>query len=523
MNRLSHIDLANADEARLELQAEICIVGAGAIGSYLARELARCGRNVLVIEAGPPTCVDAQALEFTAEFSPTPYLGAVSGRFFGVGGSTSRWGGLLAPHSELDVRSGPSDADAKVWRWIINVVRKESSPVLAALGYPGACDFDTFPQTRLASVAQRALGDQFHVQAAIYLPFRLKNLARLLGEAAAFAGSCRVVHGAVVKQWGIEHGPDGARVVSLLAAARNGRETAVRAKRFVIAAGAIESARILLEIDRASAQAVLPPTAAVGRCLADHLSVPIADVVAPDREATADLFAPRFTGQWMRGFRFLESDPPAATPRCFLHFIFDNDNPGFMLAKEVLVAMQGKRSPQVTPRMIARGLDGLIGLAYGRYVRSRLFIPAATPVRLQLDMEQPLRQENAVTLSDRRDAYGRLVPHIHWRVTDEDSQLIATTATRLLQKWPHGSGMPKLAPRALGTDGTKPHDAYHPVGTCRMGDDPEAVVGRDLRIAGMANAWLASTAVLPGAGTANPTFTLLCLAHKLAHDLCSHA
>jgi choline dehydrogenase-like flavoprotein len=55
-----------------------------------------------------------------------------------------------------------------------------------------------------------------------------------------------------------------------------------------------------------------------------------------------------------------------------------------------------------------------------------------------------------------------------------------------------------------------------------MGDGAEGVVDRELRVNGLDNAWVASTAVLPGAGTANPTFTLLCLANRLASRLAAH-
>jgi choline dehydrogenase-like flavoprotein len=226
-------------------------------------------------------------------------------------------------------------------------------------------------------------------------------------------------------------------------------------------------------------------------------------------------------GQSIEG-ELLKREPAGEAPRCFLHFIFDNENAGFMLAKEVLVAMQGKRIPKLTAGMVARGMGGLVGLAYGRYARSRLFIPRGTPVRLQLDIEQPLRHDNAVTLSDRFDAYGRLMPHIHWSVSADDQRLIEATARRLLGRWPTSPGVPRLEPRASSADGTKPHDAYHPVGTCRMGDGAEGVVDRELRVNGLDNAWVASTAVLPGAGTANPTFTLLCLANRLASRLAAH-
>ena len=52
-----------------------------------------------------------------------------------------------------------------------------------------------------------------------------------------------------------------------------------------------------------------------------------------------------------------------------------------------------------------------------------------------------------------------------------------------------------------------------------MGVDSEAVVDSHLQVWGTDNLWVVSTGVLPSAGTANPTFTLLCLAEQLAGRL----
>ena len=69
--------------------------------------------------------------------------------------------------------------------------------------------------------------------------------------------------------------------------------------------------------------------------------------------------------------------------------------------------------------------------------------------------------------------------------------------------------------------GQKPHDAYHPVGTCRLGEDRESVVSPDLKVHGTSNVFLLSTAVFPSAGSANPTFSMLCFAERLSDLLCS--
>ena len=127
---------------------------------------------------------------------------------------------------------------------------------------------------------------------------------------------------------------------------------------------------------------------------------------------------------------------------------------------------------------------------------------------------------NAVSLTDKIDRYGRPVVTINWQVNDIDYANIQQTSTRILNKWPGTrGGMPDLMPMVTDGNGSKPHDAYHPVGICRLGIDKGAVVDTDLRVQGTDNLWVLSTGVLPSAGTANPTFTMLCLGDELADRL----
>ena len=89
-----------------------------------------------------------------------------------------------------------------------------------------------------------------------------------------------------------------------------------------------------------------------------------------------------------------------------------------------------------------------------------------------------------------------------------------------MNKWPgKQAGLPELLPKIDDSQAAKPHDAYHPVATCRMGTDMEAVVDGNMQVWGVENLWVVSTGVLPSAGTANPTFTMLCLAEGLVDHL----
>jgi choline dehydrogenase len=59
---------------------------------------------------------------------------------------------------------------------------------------------------------------------------------------------------------------------------------------------------------------------------------------------------------------------------------------------------------------------------------------------------------------------------------------------------------------------------YHAVSTCRMGQDPLAVVGADLKVHGIAGLRLADASVMPTMPSANTNAATLMIAEK-ASDL----
>ena len=267
----------------------------------------------------------------------------------------------------------------------------------------------------------------------------------------------------------------------------------------------------------------MPASARTGACLSDHLSYPLAQVEAEDRDTAAKLFSPVFTRGRMRSFRFVVTGAgKPARPRHFAHFIFETDSPGFRLAKELLSSLQVRRAPHLTLSQAASGMNGLMQLAYTRFAKSRLLVPAGAPCRLQLDIEQAPSPDNRVELGSTTDRAGRPAAVIHWSVTKADDERYDALSKELLARWPGQSpGFPRLLPAGAAESAPKPHDAHHPVGTCRMGTDEGATVDTDLRVRGTSNLFVLSTGVFPTAGSANPTFSMLCLGDRLSDRLAS--
>jgi choline dehydrogenase-like flavoprotein len=173
---------------------------------------------------------------------------------------------------------------------------------------------------------------------------------------------------------------------------------------------------------------------------------------------------------------------------------------------------------------LINGSTGLTGLAWNQLIRSRLYIPPDTAMHLQLDIEQVPDTRNRITLGDELDSHGRPIAEISWQINSLDYTNIEKAAMTVISKWPSSAiGLPELDAIDNPSVGEKPHDVYHPVGTCKMGEDNESVVSPDLLVHGASNVFLLSTAVFPTAGSANPTFGMLCFAERLSELLSEKA
>jgi hypothetical protein len=498
---------------------DVCVIGAGSAGSYVAHRLAQQGLRVLVLEAGGERPSDGAALGIAAA-QGSPYRGDTLGRAFGLGGTSARWGGQLVPYSASDaLRSEPHLARA--WRHVLDVSARQAERVRVVLGLPreGAPHNPSGPFARAAA---RLRANGLELIASDIVPHRRRDLGRLVRTRYAGGATVDICLHAVVSAWAVAAGPGGARVEALTISSE-GRELRVRAPAFVLAAGALESARMLLEIESASPTS---PFAArsIGRGLSDHVSCTVARVPAHSSAEIGRQFAPRFERGILHGARLLEAAPPASSPRGFFHFIFERQDPAFALVREALAAWQARRRPELEPRALGRSLGGLAALAYDRIAHRRLHIPPGTAAHLQLDIEQASSARRGIALGDDLDRYGRRIARVDWDVSRADIDHAVAAARRFGRAWSGWarelSALELLDAEAIGSAAL---DAFHPTGLCRLGADDEAVLDLELRVRGLQNLWALSTGVFPSAGSASPVLGLLCLGEELAARLADSA
>jgi choline dehydrogenase-like flavoprotein len=133
-----------------------------------------------------------------------------------------------------------------------------------------------------------------------------------------------------------------------------------------------------------------------------------------------------------------------------------------------------------------------------------------------LNVEQPPRAENAIVLGDRRDVHGTPLPVLHWRWHPEDHARLERLR-RVIAQSLEGAGIGRVTIDAAARPDP---NARHHAGTTRMDVDARhGVVDADGRVHGTDTLFVVGASTFPTAGFANPMLTIVAMALRLAEKL----
>jgi choline dehydrogenase-like flavoprotein len=522
--------------------ADICIVGSGAAGLTLAARCADLGLDVLLLEAGGErTEPESQQFYEGEVVDPRVHWPLDTYRVRALAGTTGLWGGRSIPFDPIDFE--PRD-------WVANSGWPIGYDEVARY-YPAAMEaaeagaFDHVPS---APIVPGLDGEWLHTTIERFS--RPTNFWTRYGEKLTAAGNVRIVTNAAVTAIRVT---EGAATVDYLEVRTPGGATwQVRADAYAIAAGGLETTRLLL-----ASNDVLPAGLGnagdwLGRGYMCHLAATfgVAAFSGPragigygyERDADGIYIRRRIapTPEAQRHFRLLN-----CTARLHIRDANDPSHGDPVLSLMYLAAFRVKyeysRSAREADRSfgpymrhvgnIARHpvqlFDFIRTWGVKRYLASRRIPSIALPSRdnrypLEFVFEQSPNPDSRVTLGTERDAYGMPRLKVDWRVAAEDFAA-AKRAYRLL-----GEELERTRTGTLDFDEDGLEDALldaaayggHHSGTARMSaTETDGVVDRDCRVHGIDNLYVASSAVTPTSSQANPTLTIIALALRLADHL----
>jgi choline dehydrogenase-like flavoprotein len=366
-------------------------------------------------------------------------------------------------------------------------------------------------------------------------------------ERVARSDSVRVVTAATATRI---HVDEGRRVVEAVEASSAPRRSfRVTARAYVLAAGGIENARLLL-------LSGIGHEDVVGRCFMDH----------PTIRCRLELERPTGLDLGFYDTRIIASRPvlgrlelseETLREEQLLSGVFflvparDRELRAAAAAQSLVQAARARRAPRQPFRRAAEMLAGLDMVGFAAHRRLVRALPSLEPTlgvwrrsRL-LDtlgvgpvsgwsglrarpraydvyhvIEQSPDRERRITLGSARDSFGLPVARLRWFVGDRELES-AERAEEILRRELRRAGVGRLATaREVAPDqdlAAAVHpSAHHHLGTTRMHRDPrQGVVDADGRVHGVANLFVTGGSIFPTSGFVNPTLTIVALALRL--------
>jgi len=513
------IDARSVEENSL-IEADICILGAGAAGITLARELGSRHRKVCVLESGGLNLDIATQALYQGQVEGWPYwpLDTCRLRFFG--GTTNHWGGSCLPLDE-------DDFVAKPW--------------ISTGGWP-ISKSDLLPFYRRAQPVF-GMGEYFYDAPAL-----LQGAGEQLWNGDGITAG--MIRRSAVSSFGVEYREEldqatgievylngnavnvkanegRTHVEAVDVVCLSGNRFRMRARTFVLAMGGIENARLLLESRAAGEVGLGNEHDLVGRYFSDHAylaNLGVLQIVGAD----ADLG------------KFSEVIPlDGTTAKFFLHVTPETRAREQLLNTRLHVQSvpwiefgrdRGKPPRDLSDRVVGR-LESLLGDLrgekaparkgttaedYGAPAGSRLF-------RVGAWTDVVPRPESRVYLGEAKDALGLRKPVLNWQIGQEEKQSLVKSLELLARR----VGRVGIGRMRIDLDDDSPwpwtggyEPGLHQMGTTRMSNSPQqGVVDRNCKVHGLSNLFVAGSSVFPTYGTANPTLTIVALAIRLADHI----
>lgn len=520
------INNLNEYDNKTQIKGQICIIGAGTVGLFLANELANRGINTIVIEAGDTTIRTPKEKNYECIHKGIKYSGSEDGRAFGIGGTSALWGGQMIPLVKSDLQDRSYIGYDK---WPIKYKELEkyfekTANILGLGGYEGKSDYKKLLDSRF-SVLQKCKSD-FDLRLSQWLPFEMRNMSKAFSKNIENNSNIQIYLNAMAYK--LEKN-DQNSITKIIAKNNNNIEIEFIPEQTIISLGALESTRLLLEFDEQNDYIITKEGSPLGKFFADHLSVNCGKFQCKNWNKFNMLFSPIFEKGIMRTPRLeLKSNiqKEEGLSSAFAHFSFvTNGDTGFDLVRSILRKNQGKNNQiNLSLNNIFKSIKDITSLIWWRYIKQRLWIPRKAELSLQVDIEQIANEESRLSLDNTLDKYGRKKLIINWKIQDKDFEIIRKVTKKVEEFWLN-TKLDDVATLKLNSldnleSFNTPYDVYHPTGTIRMGNNiKNSVVDADLKIWNLNNCYVNSTAVFPSPGSANPGMVSYALTLKLADHL----
>jgi choline dehydrogenase-like flavoprotein len=544
------IDARGEFDRRL-LSADICIVGAGAAGIALALQFVDAKFDVLVLESGGLRAeADSQALyEGTVadEKLHSPPHRYRERRF---GGTTAIWGGRCMPFDRIDFETReyvPESGWPIAYESLLPYYSRANRICEAGeFSYDAAHAWRGGGRPMIEGFEGKYFTTDTLERFSCPTDFGLRYGHKLRDSRNVTV----LLHANVTA---IHLQPSGHRVDSLDIKTLDGTQFSARARYFVLAAGGLEVARLMLASRDVNPRGIGNDRDLVGRYYMCHIAGTIGAIrIARPFGAVNHSYQVSNEGIYCR--RRLALKPEVQRERQLGNFIARLHHPritdpahrnailsALYLGQAFIPYEYGKRLHggerlswfarlQHVRNVVCGPLD-FAAFAWhifrDRKLAERKFPSViirskANLYSLDFHAEQQPNYSSRVGLGSGADALGMPRLNVDWRYTAGDVDTVQRSLALLREDFQQsGVGSFDYDPSAVEFEMTR-YGAYggHHIGTARMGNDARSsVVDGNCRVHGVGNLFVNGSATFPTSSQANPTLTVVALSLRMAEYL----
>lgn len=497
----------------VERSCNVCILGGGTAGLFLAQSLKDSGINVIVIELGGASTRDADSSFKTPNFTNQIYRGALKGRVSGLGGTSSKWGGQMIGLRESDFNLHDGVPDKVTWPISKQELRPFYKKVATTLGFDNP--FFSFKKTKAFHIFDKSLlSDFFDIRISTWIPFRKRNFSHAFGKILSKKENLEIWTNTKLSSFKNAVWEEN-RLSELTLCGPDGQTLVVTSDYFVLTLGAIETTKYVSQI--MALRGIHHPFESP---FCDHISSSVGYLRVRDKKAFLNTFSPFFVKNIMKTIRFefrYEAQVTNQIASAFVHFVTQQKEGSTLdIIRTFARKLQGEpvaiRLRDVDYKMLVKDL---ISIIFWRIFRGKLILNHGGTIEVLVDVEQRPEKENRICVQ------GDDV-NVDWNVTRSNRQAINNVSASFRDHW---NNSPELSAMGIveledNTNLINYYDVYHPTGSLPFGvDEDTSILDPNLRVWCARNIYVSSTAVFPTGGSSNPGFTHLALTQRLAEHL----
>lgn len=453
---------------------DVCIIGSGPAGVSAALKFEQIGLSVALLEAGDLSYTNESQDQYSCEtIGNEAWINQTRLRYFG--GTSNHWAGRCRPFEESDFEN-KIDNNISGWPISYSEYMEFFDEACAFLEVTG--NFQRINQESFAGFIPDSfeLSPPTRINAKYREHIERSSLITLLlcANLVTVDFNDGVVNSVNVKNYKNE-------------------DFNINAKFFILATGAVENAKILLNLNKRYNNQIGNQSNMVGRCFMEHMNISLGEFIYHEAEDNS----PR---------QFFTNDYSLYPNKSNFHFRFIDEIKSYgrtAAIKTFFKNLSCKMNIQDKIQFIAEFK------CPGSGVISTL-------------TEQFPSIDSHVGLLDKKDRFGNYEAYLNWHISAYDRSAIRSMAINIAKSFSDaGLGYIKLNDFILNENLKIPIAPHaHHMGTTRMSASSEhGVVDKNCLVFGTDNFYIAGSSVFSTGGACNPTLPLVQLSIRTANHI----